>query len=60
MENSDVSLNPSGGEMDARGAIEPALETDLRSRVLSPENQPPSMATSEVKSRRARHRRDAD
>jgi hypothetical protein len=59
MENSDVSLNPSGGEMDARGAIEPALETNLMERILSPENQPPSLATSEVKSRRTRHRRYA-
>jgi hypothetical protein len=38
MENSDVLMNPSGGEMDGRGPIEPALETDLMERILSPEN----------------------
>jgi RNA-directed DNA polymerase len=38
MENSDVLVNPSGGETAARGAIEPALETNLMERVLGSEN----------------------
>jgi hypothetical protein len=59
MENSDVLMNPSGGETAVRGAIEPALEMNLMERILSSENQPPSVETSEVKSGRTRHRRDA-
>ncbi len=38
MENSDISMNLSGGEMAVRGTIEPALETNLMERILSSEN----------------------
>ena len=38
MENSDVLVNPFGGETDVRGAIEPALETNLMERILDSEN----------------------
>jgi RNA-directed DNA polymerase len=38
MENSDVLVNPSGGETDVRGTIEPALEINLMERILSAEN----------------------
>lgn len=38
MENSDVSMNLSGGETAVRGTIEPALETNLMERILISEN----------------------
>jgi RNA-directed DNA polymerase len=38
MENSDESRNPEGGEELWRGAMQPALGTDLMERILSPEN----------------------
>jgi RNA-directed DNA polymerase len=38
MTNSDVLLNPTGGEADWRGSMQPALEINLRSRVLASEN----------------------
>jgi RNA-directed DNA polymerase len=38
MENSDALLNPSGGEAQGRGTVQPALETNLMEQVLSREN----------------------
>jgi RNA-directed DNA polymerase len=50
MENSVASLNPDGGEVDWRGAMQPALETNLMEQVLSSENL--HRAWSQVKSNR--------
>jgi RNA-directed DNA polymerase len=38
MTNSDVLMNPSGGEADWRGLMQPALETTLMEQVLDSEN----------------------
>jgi RNA-directed DNA polymerase len=38
MTNSDVLMNPSGGEADWRGLMQPALETNLMEQVLDSEN----------------------
>ena len=38
MTNSDVLMNPSGGEADWRGTMQPALEPNLMARILGPEN----------------------
>ena len=38
MTNSDVLTNPSGGEADWRGSMQPALETNLMEQVLASEN----------------------
>jgi RNA-directed DNA polymerase len=50
MENSVASMNPSGGEAPWRGAMQPALETNLMEQVLSSENL--HRAWSQVKSNR--------
>jgi RNA-directed DNA polymerase len=57
MTNSDVLMNPSGGETDWRGTMQPALETNLMERILASEHL--HRAWQQVKSRRTRHRRDA-
>lgn len=38
MTNSDVLMNPNGGETDWRGTMQPALETEMMERVLASEN----------------------
>jgi len=38
MENSDVLMNPSGGETAWRGTMQPALEPNLMEQILATEN----------------------
>lgn len=38
MTNSDASTNPTGGEADWRGSMQPALEINLMERILAPGN----------------------
>ena len=58
MENSDVSMNLSGGETAVRGTIEASLRDKPDGANTHLRESAPSVETSEVESGRTRHRRN--